>query len=294
WKFPPSPPTPPPRPPSFCHGARQRTEGCSANARAAQEGKGPLSREAVGGSRRVRAERRSGRSAHRADGPRCIIAGRSGWRRGARARVHRESGRIEGAEGRGGGGVPERGDGTRSPPCAQLRRRRPPLALEEGRTLRGPSLWETPEGEADIILRDLGHMWASGRLVVLNRRIPVACSAGRLPRQANVRGRRGGRARAAGRGRRGGGEQQKHEDEKEALKRGTKKLAPTRRRATLPRAREEPAGEARRRRASRRRHISGAPRRAEAARRRTGGSGERHQHTNSEVRADFEHIQSSA
>ncbi|CAK0811268.1 unnamed protein product, partial [Prorocentrum cordatum] len=202
--------------------------------------------------------------------------------------------RAEGAEGRGGGGVPERGDGTRSPPCAQLRRRRPPLALEEGRTLRGPSLWETPEGEADIILRDLGHMWASGRLVVLNRRIPVACSAGRLPRQANVRGRRGGRARAAGRGRRGGGEQQKHEDEKEALKRGTKKLAPTRRRATLPRAREEPAGEARRRRASRRRHISGAPRRAEAARRRTGGSGERHQHTNSEVRADFEHIQSSA
>ncbi|CAK0811290.1 unnamed protein product, partial [Prorocentrum cordatum] len=140
-------------------------------------------------------------------------------------------------------------------------------------------------GGTDIILRDLGHMWASGRLVVLNRRIPVACSAGRLPRQANVRGRRGGRARAAGRGRRGGGEQQKHEDEKEALKRGTKKLAPTRRRATLPRAREEPAGEARRRRASRRRHISGAPRRAEAARRRTGGSGERHQHTNSEVRA---------
>ncbi|CAK0811275.1 unnamed protein product, partial [Prorocentrum cordatum] len=204
------------------------------------------------------------------------------------------TGRAGGSRGRGGGGVPERGDGTRSPPCAQLRRRRPPLALEEGRTLRGPSLWETPEGEADIILRDLGHMWASGRLVVLNRRIPVACSAGRLPRQANVRGRRGGRARAAGRGRRGGGEQQKHEDEKEALKRGTKKLAPTRRRATLPRAREEPAGEARRRRASRRRHISGAPRRAEAARRRTGGSGERHQHTNSEVRADFEHIQSSA
>ncbi|CAK0811292.1 unnamed protein product, partial [Prorocentrum cordatum] len=60
-------------------------------------------------------------------------------------------------------------------------------------------------GGTDIILRDLGHMWASGRLVVLNRRIPVACSAGRLPRQANVRGRRGGRARAAGRGRRGGG-----------------------------------------------------------------------------------------
>ncbi|CAK0811280.1 unnamed protein product, partial [Prorocentrum cordatum] len=83
-------------------------------------------------------------------------------------------------------------------------------------------------------------------------------------------------------------EQQKHEDEKEALKRGTKKLAPTRRRATLPRAREEPAGEARRRRASRRRHISGAPRRAEAARRRTGGSGERHQHTSADVRVESE------
>ncbi|CAK0811272.1 unnamed protein product, partial [Prorocentrum cordatum] len=282
----------------FCHGARQRTEGCSANARAAQE-EGPLSREAVGGSRRVRAERRSGRSAHRADGPRCIIAGRSGWRRGARARVHRESGRIEGGAGGSGGEGRRRGARAgRRNAIATLRTvaaAAAPPRLGGGADTQGAlPLGDPRGGGTDIILRDLGHMWASGRLVVLNRRIPVACSAGRLPRQANVRGRRGGRARAAGRGRRGGGEQQKHEDEKEALKRGTKKLAPTRRRATLPRAREEPAGEARRRRASRRRHISGAPRRAEAARRRTGGSGERHQHTNSEVRADFEHIQSSA
>ncbi|CAK0811291.1 unnamed protein product, partial [Prorocentrum cordatum] len=269
---------------------------------------GPLSREAVGGSRRVRAERRSGRSAHRADGPRCIIAGGPGPARNGPTRrgCPRTGGRDRpGAAGwrktkkRSGGEGRRRGARAgRRNAIATLRTvaaAAAPPRLGGGADTQGALPLGDPRGggrPADIILRDLGHMWASGRLVVLNRRIPVACSAGRLPRQANVRGRRGGRARAAGRGRRGGGgpspeeqEQQKHEDEKEALKRGTKKLAPTRRRATLPRAREEPAGEARRRRASRRRHISGAPRRAEAARRRTGGSGERHQHTNSEVRA---------
>ncbi|CAK0811296.1 unnamed protein product, partial [Prorocentrum cordatum] len=206
------------------------------------------------------------------------------------------TGRAGGAGGSGGEGRRRGARAGRRNAIATLRTvaaAAAPPRLGGGADTQGAlPLGDPRGGGTDIILRDLGHMWASGRLVVLNRRIPVACSAGRLPRQANVRGRRGGRARAAGRGRRGGGgpspeeqEQQKHEDEKEALKRGTKKLAPTRRRATLPRAREEPAGEARRRRASRRRHISGAPRRAEAARRRTGGSGERHQHTNSEVRA---------
>ncbi|CAK0811283.1 unnamed protein product, partial [Prorocentrum cordatum] len=251
---------------------------------------GPLSREAVGGSRRVRAERRSGRSAHRADGPRCIIAGRSGWRRGARARVHRESGRGR-RERRGGeeagcqSGATER-DRHLAHSCGGGG---PPSPWRRGGHSGGPPFGRPPRG------RDRHHpprpgphvgQWALGGT-------ESAHPCGVQCRAPSKTGERAWQTRRAREGSREGEEkeeqeQQKHEDEKEALKRGTKKLAPTRRRATLPRAREEPAGEARRRRASRRRHISGAPRRAEAARRRTGGSGERHQHTSADVRVESE------
>ncbi|CAK0811276.1 unnamed protein product, partial [Prorocentrum cordatum] len=117
--------------------------------------------------------------------------------------------RAEGGGGAGGSGGEGRRRGARAGrrnAIATLRTvaaAAAPPRLGGGADTQGAlPLGDPRGGGTDIILRDLGHMWASGRLVVLNRRIPVACSAGRLPRQANVRGRRGGRARAAGRGRR--------------------------------------------------------------------------------------------